>query len=155
MELKVTQVDQELLINFYACAMGTPSCCRTVLFRLKNSRWEVAPVQVLLRRIFTTSAKSCQAYNASAEPLKSHAQRKNGRVTSRPRSTSPRRGPLLRGDAALLECSEAAREDCNRDVVVVPEFVSAEEEASLLQEIGRTLRGKRYLYNHWDGVSHR
>ena len=58
---------------------------------------------------------------------------------------------FLSGDPALLEHSEAASEDYN-DVVVVPEFLTAEEGESLLQEISRILRGKKYLYDHWDGV---
>ena len=58
---------------------------------------------------------------------------------------------VLCGDPALLEHSEAAVEDC-RDVLVVPEFVTAEEGETLLREINRTLRGKSYQYNHWDGV---
>lgn len=58
---------------------------------------------------------------------------------------------FVQGDDDLLECSEAAIEDC-KDVLVVPEFISAEEGESLLHEINRTLRGKRFLYNHWDGV---
>lgn len=72
------------------------------------------------------------------------------RVTSRRTSTALRR-LYVQGDDTLLECSEAAIEDC-KDVLVVPEFISAEEGELLLQEISRTLRGKRYLYNHWDGV---
>lgn len=59
--------------------------------------------------------------------------------------------PSVHGDDTLLECSEAALEDC-KNVLVIPEFISVEEGESLLQEISRTLRGKRYLYNHWDGV---
>lgn len=74
----------------------------------------------------------------------------SGRVASRPTSTASRT-PSVQGDDTLLECSEAAIEDC-KDVLVVPEFINAEEGESLLQEISRTLRGKRYLYNHWDGV---
>ena len=65
----------------------------------------------------------------------------SGRVTS----------GVGRGDVSLLESSEAAREDCE-DLVVVPGFVSEEEERLLLQEVRRTLRGKKYLYDHWDGV---
>jgi len=51
-----------------------------------------------------------------------------------------------------VSCTEAARED-SADIVVVPDFISSEEEQSLLQDVSRTLRGKKYQYQHWDGVS--
>lgn len=54
-------------------------------------------------------------------------------------------------DRSLVEASEAAVEDCN-DLTVIPEFITVKEGESLLQEIQKTLKGKRYLYNHWDGV---
>ena len=76
-----------------------------------------------------------------------------GRVPSRHfwASSSPGVQALSLGEAALLEVSKAAEED-RGDVAVVPGFVTTEESEGLLQEIRRTLRGKRYLYNHWDGV---
>ena len=37
-------------------------------------------------------------------------------------------------------------------MIVIPDFISEEEEQFLLQDISRTLRGKRYQYDHWDGV---
>ena len=58
---------------------------------------------------------------------------------------------FLSGDPTLLERSEAASEDCS-NVVVIPEFLTAKEGDNLLEEISRTLRGKKYLYDHWDGV---
>jgi len=51
-----------------------------------------------------------------------------------------------------VNCTEAARKD-SEDIVVVPDFISSEEEQSLLQDVSRTLRGKKYQYQHWDGVS--
>ena len=78
----------------------------------------------------------------------------SGRVPSRPvcksSSHTPRR-PFSLGDPALLEASVTAEIDCG-DVGVLPGFVTEDESESLLVEIRRTLRGKRYLYNHWDRV---
>lgn len=56
------------------------------------------------------------------------------------------------GEDGLVNCTEAARKD-SEDIVVVPNFISSEEEQSLLQDVSRTLRGKKYQYQHWDGVS--
>ena len=75
-----------------------------------------------------------------------------GRVPSRGICAGFRQGLLDRGDRELLEASQAAEKDCG-DVAVLPEFVTAGEGECLLREIERGLRGKRYLYNHWDGVS--
>ena len=36
---------------------------------------------------------------------------------------------------------------------VVPKFISAEEEASLVEECSRYVDHLDYQYNHWDGVS--
>ncbi len=57
----------------------------------------------------------------------------------------------LQSDPSLVDCSKAAREDSD-GFVVVPDFVSPEEEALLCQDINRTLRGKKYQYDHWDKV---
>ena len=55
-------------------------------------------------------------------------------------------------DPDLIECSDSAWED-SRSLAVIPGFISAEEEQLLLQDISRSLRGKRYEFQHWDGVS--
>ncbi len=55
-------------------------------------------------------------------------------------------------DPSLLDCSRAAAQDVD-DFAVIPNFVSGEEEEQLMVDIRRTLRGKKYLYDHWDGVS--
>ena len=59
--------------------------------------------------------------------------------------------PEITSEERLVNCTEAARAD-SEDIVVVPEFISSEEEQSLLQDVRRTLRGKKYQYKHWDGV---
>ena len=106
---------------------------------------------MILKRLCNSTKRSSGTYSIRTKPRLACRSTRSGRASSRQKSTTTRRG-TLHGDAALLECSEAATEDC-RDVLVVPEFVSTEEEGSLLQEIDRTLRGKKYLYNHWDGVT--
>ncbi len=54
-------------------------------------------------------------------------------------------------DPALLDCSEAAAQDI-KYISVIPNFVSKIEEEQLMVDIHRTLRGKKYMYDHWDGV---
>lgn len=56
------------------------------------------------------------------------------------------------GSSDLLEFSEAATEDV-RHFRVVPDFLSPAEEQSVLKEASRALRGRKYQYDHWDGVS--
>ena len=58
----------------------------------------------------------------------------------------------LKGDPNLVEYSKSAADDAS-NFTVVPNFVSEEEEARLMKEIERAVRGKRFLYRHWDGVS--
>ena len=117
---------------------------------LCTCRRELSPaVGLILKRLCSTTRSSTATYSACAKPRSSTVDaRRSGRVSPRRNSTTVR----VVGNAELLECSETVAEDC-RDVMVVPEFVSEEEGEGLLQEISRTLRGKRYLYNHWDGVS--
>ncbi len=54
-------------------------------------------------------------------------------------------------DPSLVDCSEAVVNDI-KCISVIPDFVSREEEEMLMVEIRRTLRGKKYMYDHWDGV---
>jgi len=112
------------------------------------------PLEILLSNFHTVC--SCQA--STQVPLA---------LLQRPRRTVPQ--PLHRqvwlhqsvgrlenggdtGEDGLVNCTEAARKD-SEDIVVVPDFISSEEEQSLLQDVSRTLRGKKYQYQHWDGVS--
>lgn len=118
---------------------------RTLHLLSRCGRWGLAPSQLLVSSYVFTAA----TYRHKAEPWTcavspNEAKSRSGRLYH---SES-----VATGKADLLDYSEAAREDCG-SMVVVPDFVSAEEERSLMQEIGRTLRGKRYLYDHWDGVS--
>jgi len=112
----------------------------------RRSRWELAPAQLLVGYVFTAAAYRRHTVEPRACAV-SPRHRARGGYVRHCHTDSP-----LEGEAALLDYSETAREDC-ASMVVVPDFVSAEEERSLMQEIGRTLRGKRYLYDHWDGVS--
>ena len=64
----------------------------------------------------------------------------------------PERSLVRARDPGLIECSDSAWED-SQSLAVIPGFVSAEEEQLLLQDISRSLRGKRYEFQHWDGVS--
>ena len=58
----------------------------------------------------------------------------------------------LNGDRSLLEFSKEAEED-SWSFVVIPDFISSEEEESLMMDISHSLRGKKYQFDHWDGVS--
>lgn len=117
------------------------SCC-TLLSR--RGRWGLAPTQLLVSYVFTATAHRRKPEPPACAVSPGHEAKR--RYVRHCHTESP-----LQGKIDLLEYSEAAREDC-ASMVVVPDFVSAKEERSLMQEIGRTLRGKRYLYDHWDGV---
>lgn len=67
------------------------------------------------------------------------------------RSNSP---VCVKGDPTLLDTSEAAVEDV-QCFSVVPNFISPVEEEQLLVDVDRSLRGKKYQYDHWDGVGGR
>ena len=58
----------------------------------------------------------------------------------------------LQADQSLLDCSEAAAQDAQY-FTVIRDFVSSAEEDQLMMDIRRTLRGKKYMFDHWDGVS--
>ena len=53
---------------------------------------------------------------------------------------------------SLLEFSASVGRDVQH-FRVIPDFVTAEEEQSVLKEVTRALRGRKYQYDHWDGVS--
>ena len=73
---------------------------------------------------------------------KSHLRARDASASSRQRY----------GDRSLLEFSKEAEED-SWSFAVIPDFVSPEEEESLMRDISRSLRGKKYQFDHWDGVS--
>lgn len=51
----------------------------------------------------------------------------------------------------LVECSQSAEGDlCH--VALVEQFITQEEEDSLMGEVEKSLRRSRYQYEHWDGV---
>ena len=56
------------------------------------------------------------------------------------------------GGRSLLEFNEGAEED-SWNFAVIPGFISPEEEESLMMDVSRSLRGKKYQFDHWDGVS--
>ena len=43
--------------------------------------------------------------------------------------------------------------EVGENLTVVPNFVSSEEENTLVDEIEKTLGRKKYEYDHWDNVS--
>ena len=54
----------------------------------------------------------------------------------------------------LLSFSPSAAEDVHRGHFrVVPGFVTSAEEQSVVMEVARAMRGRKYQYDHWDGVS--
>ena len=58
----------------------------------------------------------------------------------------------LNGDRGLLDFNKEAKED-SWSFAVIPGFISPEEEESLMMDVNRSLRGKKYQFDHWDGVS--
>ncbi|KAG6458591.1 hypothetical protein O3G_MSEX010935 [Manduca sexta] len=67
---------------------------------------------------------------------------------------------LIRGDPSLVEICPTWKEDEEvelreaflRDMQVLPEFVSAQEEAALLAELEPRLKRMRYEFDHWDNA---
>ena len=102
-----------------------------------------------LRRLCHLERSLGSSTNLNGEEPSSRS-RISGRVPSRSACGSTQRGTLL-GEPSLVEASEAAAGDRGQ-LAVVPGFATAEEGESLLRDIARSLRGKRYLYDHWDGV---
>ena len=51
----------------------------------------------------------------------------------------------------FVDGSEAARQDF-RHLAVLPDFISEEEEAAILQEVDNSFRRSKYQYSHWDEV---
>ena len=58
------------------------------------------------------------------------------------------------GDRSLLAFSKEAEGD-SWSFAVIPGFISPEEEDSLMTDVTRSLRGKKYQFDHWDGVGER
>ena len=58
---------------------------------------------------------------------------------------------LADGDRNLVVFSKEAEED-SWSFAVIPGFISPEEEESLMMDVSRSLRGKKYQFDHWDGV---
>ena len=52
----------------------------------------------------------------------------------------------------LVDGSEAAQQEFG-DLVVLPDFISEEDEAAIIQEVDFGFRRSKYQYSHWDGVS--
>lgn len=53
-----------------------------------------------------------------------------------------------------LDASDAAAEDIlARDMIIHEDFLSAEEEKSLLDEVEPYMKRLRYEHDHWDDVS--
>lgn len=66
-------------------------------------------------------------------------------------SSSSKQGGEI-GDRSLLDFSREAEAD-GWNFTVIPCFISLEEEQALMADVSRSLRGKKYQFDHWDGVS--
>ena len=73
-------------------------------------------------------------------------------LTSGYHSNSDRNRTELTGVRDLLCFSENAEAD-SWSMTVIPDFISTEEEDHLMADVSRSLRGKKYQFDHWDGVS--
>lgn len=51
----------------------------------------------------------------------------------------------------LVDCSDQAADD-SRDFVLIPDFITPDEEQSLMGDVGTSFRRLRYQYAHWDQV---
>ena len=90
-------------------------------------------------------------------PLSQRLFTKSPLIISRNVSISNSSGEQLQsgaGDRSLLAFSKEAEED-SWSFAVIPGFISPEEEDSLMKDVTRSLRGKKYQFDHWDGVGER
>lgn len=51
------------------------------------------------------------------------------------------------------DCDEATKERLRRNMKIHEDFISAEEENNLLEELELKFKRSRYQYDHWDDVS--
>ncbi len=73
-------------------------------------------------------------------------------ISSTPQVSSDNASGSAYGE--LVEASPlSAAEGDDRHFKVIPEFISSSEEQSVLKEVARAFRRKKYQYDHWDGVS--
>ncbi|XP_041464467.1 alpha-ketoglutarate-dependent dioxygenase alkB homolog 7, mitochondrial-like [Lytechinus variegatus] len=60
-----------------------------------------------------------------------------------------------RGHPRLLECSDERTQGiAEKDFIIIENFVTEEEETSLLREVEKFLKKVRYEYDHWDNAIH-
>ena len=64
------------------------------------------------------------------------------------------RNTSLEHDVSCISCSdEHIKNVIQQDMLIYNDFLSKEEEESLLKEVEPYLKRMRYEYNHWDNVS--
>ena len=51
----------------------------------------------------------------------------------------------------LVEVSESAKEDA-QCISIKMNFATPNEERNVVKEVSRVFKGKKYKYDHWDGV---
>lgn len=59
---------------------------------------------------------------------------------------------LVRLGGRKLDAGSLELKQIEEDLWLIPEFISKEEEARLIEEINPLFRKKRYIDTHWDGV---
>lgn len=98
---------------------------------------------------------SSSSWQSSISPLQSTSPFQSSELqslrlcSSSVNSVCPSKEP-----SRLLECSdEKTQEIAERDFTVIQNFITEEEEESLLKEAERFLKKVRYEYDHWDNVS--
>jgi len=51
-------------------------------------------------------------------------------------------------------CEEKVKNELSRDMQVLPDFITPEEEISLMEELEMKFKRARYQYDHWDDAIH-
>ncbi|XP_011661956.1 alpha-ketoglutarate-dependent dioxygenase alkB homolog 7, mitochondrial [Strongylocentrotus purpuratus] len=101
-------------------------------------------------KLSTSSWQSSISPLQSTSPFQPSASQSSRLCSSSANSVSPSREP-----SRLLECSdEKTQEIAEKDFIVIQNFITEEEEDSLLKEAERFLKKVRYEYDHWDNAIH-
>nr|XP_054756277.1 alpha-ketoglutarate-dependent dioxygenase alkB homolog 7, mitochondrial-like [Lytechinus pictus] len=93
---------------------------------------------------------SSPSLQASASPLQSSES-----LSLRLCSSSVNSLNHSQGHSRLLECSDERTQGiAEKDFIIIENFVTEEEENSLLREVEKFLKKVRYEYDHWDNAIH-
>ena len=111
-------------------------------------------LRVLHRKVLVVSAiDSIHQLPSSLSVLSSLLSRLPSSSAARPLTTAQRLSSVSTCGHNLVEVSPQCRvEGDHEHFRIITDFVSSDEEQSVLKEVSRAFRRKKYQYDHWDGV---